>query len=139
MSGQRDLHNNCKFSTVIEPALAVTIDTLSAIIDTQGFGAHEFVVSIFELTNDVDIEIQHGEASNGSDFTVANVNDVLGGGDIDPESPADAVVNVAAAGTAKIGYVGSKRYIAVNVISNTATFDIAATVDQGYAEVAPVV
>lgn len=109
-----DLHNNVNFKRGISPAAATTDNTafVSQIVDTQGYGAVEFLILTGSLA-DVDATFttlfEHGDAANLSDAATPTVYELLGTAALASFlfSDDDKVF--------KIGYVGAKRYCRVTI------------------------
>jgi hypothetical protein len=109
----QDLHNNIKCSLAEPPVAAVTDNTpfVSTILDTAGFGSHEFV-GILGTNTDADatftVLVEEGDNSALSDNTAVADADLLGVEAMGLDFADDNKVF-------KIGYKGTKRYIRVTV------------------------
>lgn len=118
-----DLHNNCDAIVVVEPVAVGTTGTgqTGGIIDRQGYGGVEFIVSVGAITatNAVfTVVVMEGDVT-GTLTSVADA-DLLG-----TELLAGVVGAVRVDGTTekvtkRVGYKGSKRYVQAN-ISSTVT------------------
>lgn len=117
----RDLHNNIKATRVIAPVAVGTTGTgqTGKIIDRKGYRGVEFILSYGSITATnatLTVTVKEGDAT-GSMTSVADSN-LLG---------TESAAGIAAAasrtsGTSKnvtkrIGYIGAKRYVQVNVKS----------------------
>jgi hypothetical protein len=113
----RDLHNNIKAEVAFNTAGIVTnTTTVGRIIDMQGFGSAEFLIQAGNLIDGTYTPlIEEGDASNLSDAVAVADKDLLG-----TEAAAvfiatnDHIVN-------KIGYIGSRRYVRLSILSTGIT------------------
>lgn len=121
----RDLHNNCRALLATNPvALGATGAIAGTVIDRQGYGGVEFILTYGSVTTtgtDVAVVVKEGDAT-GSLTSVADSD--LQGTEVLAALPAGARV----AGTGKevvkrIGYVGTKRYVALN-LAHTGTTSV---------------
>jgi hypothetical protein len=109
-----DLHHTTKVLSAFdyqEIADAGTVD--GNIIDTAGFEALEFILQSATLTDgEYSVNLQHGDDSGLSDAASVDAEEVLGSIDfVDTED-----------NTAKrIGYIGKKRYVIMQVIAASIT------------------
>ncbi len=142
----RDLFNNLKIDD-LTLAQVITADEASTAADLQGFEA-ALLMAIIGNSGDtlsgsvyISLEIQHGDVADGSDAAACVQADVIG-------------VTLAAAGqfalidapaedsqTFKVGYVGTKRYVRVNINvtgTHTVGFPAAVIIAKGNANSLPV-
>lgn len=92
-------------------AITTNTTTNGVIIDTQGFNALTFLLNIGARTDGTfAVNLQHGDASNMSDASTPAADDILG-----------AISLNAAQTYGKIGYVGNKRYVRLQVVSTSVT------------------
>lgn len=119
----RDLHNNMRTKTAIKPVALTTVAGVAGkIIDRQGYGGVEFVIAYGEITSSVatlTVGVKEG-AVTGTLTSVADA-DLLG-----TELLAGVAAGARTSGTGKnvtkrIGYVGQKRYVQLNVTAATTT------------------
>lgn len=134
----RDLHDNIKFSRAIAPpAAAPTGNTaiVSTILDTNGFGSNEFVLSLGSIA-DVDatftILVEDGNVSTLSDNAAVDDAYLLG-----TEAPGFLFSDDNKVW--KIGYIGPKRYLRVTITpaANSGDFAHSAVWAQGRPRVGP--
>lgn len=110
----KDIHNNLHFVPLIAPVAARTDNTavVSAIIDTKGYEAAEFVI-VTGTNTDANatfaVLVEDGDASNLSDAAAVADTFLLGTEALAGFDFADDVE------CRKIGYVGPKRYVRVTV------------------------
>ena len=113
---QHDIHNEIYPTVALNTAaISSNITTIGTnIIDTQGFGALEFVQQVGARTDGTfTIALEHGDAANLSDAAAPDASDLLG---------TLAATAISTANTVKrIGYVGNKRYVRANVVSTSVT------------------
>ena len=119
----RDMHNLMLTRTAIKPVAIGTTGTgqTGKVIDRKGYDGVEFVIAYGEITSTAavyTVTVKDGDVT-GTLTSVADAN-LLG-----TEAAAVPGTGARASGTTKnvtkrIGYVGSKRYVQVNVKS-TAT------------------
>ena len=117
MSSQ-DLHNNIKTSVGLDVA-AITTDTTTNgnIIDTQGYESLEFVLVSATITDgDYVPALVYGDESNLSD-AAAVPSDFVIGSYADASFTEDTDDNQ----TRRVGYVGHKRYVRLDIVSTTTT------------------
>jgi len=110
----QDLHNNIKCSLAEPPVAALTNANtafVSTILDTAGFGSHEYV-GILGTNTDADVSftvlVEEGDSSTLADNTAVADADLLGVEAMGLDFADDNTVF-------KIGYKGTKRYIRVTV------------------------
>lgn len=110
----REIHNILHFVPLFEPKAATTDNTpwVSAIIDTAGYNAAEFVIDTGTLT-DADatfaVTVEHGDAANLSDTAAPAASQLVGTLALASfDFSTDVKVR-------KIGYIGTKRYVRVTV------------------------
>lgn len=112
-----DLHNNVK-TQIARNFAAITTDTTTAgsVIDLKGYGSCEFVIASGTLTDGAyAILIEDGDASNLSDAAAVADTYLLG---------TESAAGFAATDdntVKKIGYVGSKRYVRLSIVSTSTT------------------
>ena len=118
-----DLHSNIKQSLAINPvALGATGAIAGAILDRQGYGGVEFLVTYGSITTTgtvVDALVKEGDVT-GTLTSVADA-DLLG-----TEVLASLAAGARAAGTGKelvkrIGYKGTKRYVQLTLTGSGTT------------------
>lgn len=123
--GNNDLHSNVKQILAINPvALGATGAITGAIIDRQGYGGVEFLVTYGSITTtgtDVALVVKEGDVT-GTLTSVADA-DLLG-----TEALAALAAGARVAGTGKevvkrIGYKGIKRYVQL-VLTHTGTTSV---------------
>lgn len=113
---QFDIHNEI-YPTVALNTAAISSSTTTTgtnIIDTQGYGALEFVLNVAARTDGTyTIALEHGDNSALSDAAAPDATDILG---------TLAATAISTANTVKrVGYVGNKRYVRANVVSTSVT------------------
>lgn len=95
-------------------AISSSTTTAGNIIDTQGFNALTFILSVGARTDGTYTPlIEEGDDSGLSDAAAVADSDLVG-------TEAGAVIS-AANTVKKIGYVGSKRYVRLSVVSTSVT------------------
>ena len=113
-----DLHNNAKQVLAIIPAaIGANATKTGAIIDRQGYGGVEFLVSYGSVTTTgsiVTLVMKEGDVT-GTLTSVADA-DLLG-----TEALASLLAGARAAGTGKevskrVGYKGTKRYVQLSAV-----------------------
>lgn len=116
-----DLHNNIDARVVVEPVAVGTTGTgqTGGIIDRQGYGGVEFIVSVGAITatNAVfSVVVKEGDVT-GTLTSVADA-DLLGtellAGVIGAATRVDGTSEKV---TKRVGYKGSKRYVQANISS----------------------
>lgn len=118
----RDLHNNLKVSQLVDPA-TLTSDTDSASVDMQGYDSCEMAVAVGEsgdtLSGSVYWQLILEESDDDATFTTVAAADMLvkGNAITSPSGGVFALIDDAAEDDAvyKVGYIGGKRYVRVNV------------------------
>lgn len=119
----REIHNILHFVPLFEPKAATTDNTawVSAIIDTAGYNAAEFVIETGTLT-DADatfaVTLEHGDAANLSDTAAPSASQLVGTLAL---ASFDFSTDVKAR---KIGYIGTKRYVRVTVTPTNNTGNV---------------
>lgn len=130
MSSQ-DLHNN------VDERIALNFQTINSdtttngvIIDTQGFESLEFMIVTGTVSaGDVTPAMQDGDDSGLSDAATVDSAFVIG----------SFVTLDAANGITRVGYVGKKRFVRLNAVTdNSADLQVGAIVVLGDAHSAPV-
>lgn len=123
MSESNDLHNNVKqFLAIIPAAIGANATKTGAIIDRQGYGGVEFLVSYGSVTTTgsiVTLVMKEGDVT-GTLTSVADA-DLLG-----TEALASLLAGARAAGTGKevskrVGYKGTKRYVQLSAVQTGVT------------------
>lgn len=118
-----DLHSNIKQVQAITPAaIGANATKTGAIIDRQGYGGVEFLVSYGSVTTTgsiVTLVMKEGDVT-GTLTSVADA-DMLG-----TEALASLLAGARAAGTGKevakrVGYKGIKRYVQLNAVQTGTT------------------
>lgn len=131
----RDMHNNISVLHAITPQAVGTTGIaggkLSGALDRRGFQAVEFIYSSGASASAADTItpiVYEGDTTDGSFTSVANA-DLLG---------TEAALTLTAAKTAKVGYIGSKRYLKLRLYgTGTATAVVAATAVLGTPAIRP--
>ena len=110
----RDLHNSIKVVHAITPQAVGTSGIaggkLSGVLDRRGYDSAEFVFSYGATASVADkiTPVVYESAATGSGFTsVANA-------DLLPQT-GEADITITAAGSSKIGYIGTKRYLKIRL------------------------
>lgn len=114
---QRDLHHSIKASNALDTA-AITSDTTTVgeIIDTQGFESTEFLIQSGVITDgSYAVLVEEGDDSGLSDAAAVADDDLLG------TELLAAFVAADDNKVAKIGYLGSKRFVRVSLVSTGTT------------------
>lgn len=123
MSESNDLHNNVQQKLAIIPAaIGANATKTGAIIDRQGYGGVEFLVSYGSVTTTgsiVTLVMKEGDVT-GTLTSVAD-DDLLG-----TEALASLLAGARAAGTGKevskrVGYKGTKRYVQLSAVQTGVT------------------
>lgn len=118
-----DLHSNIKqIQAIIPAAIGANATKTGAIIDRQGFGGVEFLVSYGSVTTtgtEVTLVAKEGDVT-GTLTSVADA-DLLG-----TEALASLAAGARVAGTGKevskrLGYKGTKRYVQLNAVQTGVT------------------
>ena len=134
----RDMHSNIKVIHAITPQAVGTSGIaggkLSGVLDRRGFDMAEFVFSYGTTASAADTVtpvVYECSTSNGSFTSVADA-------DLLPQSNAEAAKVLSAAGSAKIGYIGSKRYLKLRLYgTGHATGIVSAALVLGAPNMAP--
>lgn len=110
---QYDIHNQMLQKVGLNTAVINSNATTNGvIIDTQGFGALEYLLAIGARTDGTyTLQLQHGDAANLSDAATVGAADLLG------SLPVGNTANT----VQRVGYVGDKRYVRANVVSTSVT------------------
>lgn len=135
----KDMHNNIKVVHAITPAAVGTSGaangTVSAVVDRQGYESVEFVFSSGTTgtgTDTITPIVYESDTATSAAFTAVADADLLG-------LEADQKLTLSAAGTSKIGYRGSKRYVGIRLYGvGTATAVVSAVAVLGNPHQAPV-
>ncbi len=127
-----DLHNNSRAVRVVSPVAVGTTGTgkTGAVIDRQGFGGVEFIVSYGTITATAatfTVVVKDGDVT-GTLTSVADANllgtELLAGVAATTPRTSGVSKNV----TKRVGYRGSKRYVNAS-ISSTATAGTPVSID----------
>lgn len=127
----KDLHNN------VDERIALNFQTINSdtttngvIIDTQGFESVEFVVPTGTVSaGDVTPALQEGDDSGLSDAATVSSDNTIG----------SLVTLDAANGITRVGYVGKKRYVRLNAVTdNSANLQVGGIVILSNPHSAPV-
>lgn len=136
----RDLHNNIKVSPAIDPAAIITGNATKTgkTIDTVGFDSLEFAVASGALTDGTyTSKLFESDTINEGTGALTNATEVA-----DKDRLGDLPAFTAADDSAvkRVGYIGSKRYVRIDVVQAGATTGgfLAAVAIQGHAKIAPV-
>ncbi len=117
----QDIHNQMR-QLLARNVAAITSNTTSAgnIIDTQGFDAVEFLVFSGARTDGSYLPlIEHGDAANLSDAVAVPDAELLG---TNITTGQEAAATIAAANAAtRIGYIGTRRYVRLSIVSTGVT------------------
>lgn len=134
----REIHNVLHFVPLFDPKAAVTDNTAqtSAIIDTAGYNAVEFVMNTGTLS-DADatfaVTIAESDAANMSGSNAVAASQLVG-------TLTQASFDFATdSKVRKIGYTGSKRYVQVTVTpaNNTGNLFLSGVAVLGYPQTGP--
>lgn len=130
MSNRRDLHNTLKYTYGASAPEGASDNTalVSAIIDTLGYRATEFLLVIGALVDadaDFTVLVEDGDDSGLSDAAAVADNHLLGVES--PEGTGAGFVFDDDASLEQIGYIGDKRYVRMTVTpgSNTGAWQCA--------------
>lgn len=135
-AGQRDLHHNIN-AVIAIPGTTSTDNTpvVSNIVDTNGYGATEFIIFSGTITDNTDtltVLLEECAASNCSDNAAVADANLLG-----TETGA-SFVGTEDSTVKFLGYTGNKRYLRLTVTPGIATSAIfGAIAVQGYPQIAP--
>lgn len=118
-----DLHNNMKQMRVVGPvAIGANGTVAGKVIDRKGYGGVQFIVGYGAIATSgtvATVVVKEGDAT-GSMTSVADSN--LIGTEVLASRPAAALASGTTINVAKrIGYVGSKRYVTVDVVKSGTT------------------
>lgn len=118
-----DMHNNARAVRAIAPvALTTVAGRTGVVIDRQGYGGVEFIVSYGNITATgatITMGVKHGDTS-GSLTSVADT-DLLGTEALASIPAAARTSGVGKNVSKRIGYKGSKRYVQANIAASTVT------------------
>lgn len=108
----RDLVNNIGIVQALAPAV-LTATATGAAIDLLGFGSAAVAINTGAISGDGDFTaaLQESDTTTSGDFADVAAPDLIG------TLPANLEANAAA----KIGYIGTKRYLRVVVTRNSGT------------------
>ncbi len=133
-----ELHNNISAVRVISPiSQAGNAAMVGAIMDMQGWGAAEFLITLGTITTagtTYTALLEEGAVANLSDAVAVADADLLGTEAL--ASFIDSEVNT----TKKLGYKGNKRYIRLTMTpaGNTGASTMSAVCVKGCPSIAPV-
>lgn len=127
-----DLHSNMRTKTALAPAAGTTVaGRTGKIIDRQGYGGVEFVISYGTVTatNATIIPVLK-EGTTTTTLTSVADGDLIGTEAL-ASLPAQATARTSGTGknvTTRIGYKGAKRYVQLSYVATvTATTPVSAT------------
>ena len=100
----KDMHSNIKAALAIAPAVK-TAAADGTTVDLRGYNSVAFVVNTGAIAGDGDFGVVVQDSTNGSNWGAAAAADVLG--TVPATLEADSAY--------RLSYVGSKRYVRVNV------------------------
>lgn len=123
----RDLHSEIKVVRCFPSAqIATDGTTVGTVVDTAGFDSCEFTLASTVLTDGTFAPlVEHGDAANLSDAATVPAAQLIG--TIAAASFVSTEDNVAK----KIGYLGSKRYVRISVVSQGTAASGTATILAG--------
>jgi hypothetical protein len=109
----RDLYNNIGIVHLLDAKDIATTDTASSILDLKGYEGAVIAVNFGAITTPdassyVTPVLQHSDTTAASDFAAVDAADIIGGFTKIDATTEDQV-------TQKAGYIGTKRYIRVNI------------------------
>lgn len=120
-----DLHNNSRAVRALGPVALTTVAGLAGkVLDRQGFGGVEFVLSFGSVTATnatITPVVKEGDAT-GSMTSVADAD--LIGTEALAALPAQATARTSGTGkfvSTRVGYKGKKRYVSCGIASTTVT------------------
>lgn len=107
-----DLYNSIKVTRVISPVSPAATGTISGVaVDTSGYRSHTFIIAAgAQTTTGITAVPVVVEGSATGSLTSVAASDLLG-----TEAAAAVSGTAGANGVKKIGYIGSARYISVNL------------------------
>ena len=107
-----DLHDNCEVANALDSQTISTDTTTNGeIIDTLGFHGLEFILKAGAVADGAyTVTLEHGDDAALADAAAVDAADVLGS-----IAVADTDDNAAK----RIGYIGKKRYVRMNVVSTS--------------------
>lgn len=109
----RDLYSNIGIVHLLDAQDIATTDTASSILDLNGYEGAVIAVNFGAITTPdansyITPVLQHSDTTAASDFATVDAADVIGAFTKIDAATEDQV-------TQKVGYIGSKRYIRVNL------------------------
>lgn len=113
MAGQRDLNNDIKVVTTIEPAASITATTTGAAVDTAGYRSAVAVIHCGVHTDGTFTPTLEESDASGSGYTTVAAADLSGS--------FTAITSANDQSIQKVGYLGSKRYLRVVMTETVAT------------------
>lgn len=142
MDSNNDLHSNVSAKRVIGPVAIGANGTVSGkVIDRQGYGAVEFITSYGAIATTgtvATIVVKEGDVT-GTMTSVADA-DLLGTEVLASRLGGATTSGVGANVSKRVGYIGTKRYVTVDVVKTgtTSVGCVAVSAVLGSAAVAPV-
>lgn len=141
----RDIHNALKVTRVIDPKAVGTSGIaggqLSAVLDTKGYDANEFVIAYGTSASAADktTAVLYESAATGSGFTSVADADMLGT-ELGASRTSGALTSGATINMVKkLGYIGNKRYLKLRLYgTGHATGIVSAVLIQAKASREPV-
>ena len=117
---RRDLNSDIRVASAITPQALTTSDVNGSVIDRAGFETIEFVGNVstgtIDGTNFITVRVFEGDLlANGNNPVFSNLTEVAA------TDLLDGTVAVTAAGAFKVGYIGYRRFVAIQ-------FDVTGTV-----------
>ena len=109
----KDLYHNVAVVHLLDAQDIATTDTASAWLDTYGFQSAMIVVNVGAITTPdsnsyITPVLQHSDTTAATDAAAVSAADIQGGFTKIDAASEDQVTQVA-------GYIGSKRYVRVNI------------------------
>lgn len=132
----KDLYNNIKAESALNTsAISSSTTTAGNVIDRQGYNSLEFLIMSGTLTDGTYTPlVEEGDAANLSDAAAVADANLLG-------TEASAAFTASNDNTVKkVGYIGSKRYVRLSIVSAGVTTGgtISALAVKGHASDRPV-
>jgi len=142
MAGTRDNLSHNRILIAVAAAAAATGNIVGVILDTQEFDSHLFglLSSLSDEAGAVVLTIEEDDDIGFGTSNIAASQDVLVG-DLTTNTQGSVnsvTVPAGAEATAKIGYVGNKRFIRLIVTKNGTSSAIAAALVSAHAYITPV-
>lgn len=118
-----DMHNNVRTAVALAPAALTTVaGRTGKIIDRQGYGGVQFIVSYGAITATnatITVGVKEGDVT-GTLTSVADA-DLLGTEVLAGVAAGARTSGVGSRVSKRIGYKGNKRYVQLNVVASTVT------------------